>query len=77
MFTDYYGEQSCAAGRAAFVTGRSPFRVGLTKVGMPGARQGISVVSGSSKLLPRFAASYRRQFGELPSQTMRAGNPSR
>jgi len=42
MFTDYYGEQSCTAGRATFVTGQSPFRVGLTKVGMPGAKQGLS-----------------------------------
>jgi arylsulfatase len=42
MFTDYYGEQSCTAGRSAFITGQSPFRVGLTKVGMPGAKQGIS-----------------------------------
>ena len=42
IFTDYYGEQSCTAGRAAFITGQSPFRVGLTKVGMPGAKQGIS-----------------------------------
>ena len=42
MMTDYYGEQSCTAGRAAFITGQSPFRVGLTKVGMPGAKQGIS-----------------------------------
>jgi arylsulfatase A-like enzyme len=41
-FTDYYGEQSCTAGRAAFITGQSPFRVGLTKVGMPGAKQGLS-----------------------------------
>jgi hypothetical protein len=36
-FTDYYGEQSCTAGRAAFITGQSPIRTGLTKVGMPGA----------------------------------------
>jgi arylsulfatase A-like enzyme len=42
MFTDYYGEQSCTAGRATFITGQSPFRVGLTKVGMPGAKSGIS-----------------------------------
>jgi arylsulfatase A-like enzyme len=42
MMTDYYGEQSCTAGRSAFITGQSPFRVGLTKVGMPGAKQGIS-----------------------------------
>ena len=35
-FTDYYGEQSCTAGRAAFITGQNPYRTGLTKVGMPG-----------------------------------------
>lgn len=42
LFTDYYAEQSCTAGRATFITGQSPFRVGLTKVGMPGAKQGLS-----------------------------------
>ena len=36
-FTDYYGQQSCTAGRAAFITGQNPIRTGLTKVGMPGA----------------------------------------
>ena len=36
MFTDFYGQQSCTAGRAAFITGQSPIRTGLTKVGMPG-----------------------------------------
>ncbi len=36
-FTDYYGQQSCTAGRAAFITGQNPLRTGLTKVGMPGA----------------------------------------
>lgn len=41
MFTDYYGENSCTAGRAAFITGQYPFRTGLTKVGMPGADLGI------------------------------------
>ena len=40
-FTDYYGQQSCTAGRAAFITGQNPFRTGLTKVGMPGAKLGI------------------------------------
>ncbi len=40
-FTDYYGEQSCTAGRAAFITGQSPYRTGLTKVGMPGADLGL------------------------------------
>ena len=40
-FTDYYGEQSCTAGRAAFVCGQNPYRTGLTKVGMPGADLGL------------------------------------
>src|SRR5882672_191070 len=37
VFTDWYGQQSCTAGRAAFITGQSPIRTGLTKVGLPGA----------------------------------------
>ncbi len=40
-FTDYYGQQSCTAGRAAFITGQNPIRTGLTKVGMPGADIGL------------------------------------
>jgi len=41
MFTDWYGQQSCTAGRAAFITGQSPIRTGLTKVGVPGSKLGI------------------------------------
>ena len=41
MFTDWYGQQSCTAGRAAFITGQSPIRTGLTKVGLPGAPLGL------------------------------------
>ena len=41
LFTDYYGQQSCTAGRAAFIIGQHPFRTGLLKVGMPGAKQGL------------------------------------
>jgi len=41
MFTDHYAQQSCTAGRAAFITGQHPYRVGLLKVGMPGARVGL------------------------------------
>ena len=37
LFTDWYGQQSCTAGRAAFITGQSPIRTGLTKVGLPGS----------------------------------------
>ncbi len=42
LFTDWYGGQSCTAGRAAFITGQSPFRTGLLKVGLPGAKEGLS-----------------------------------
>ena len=42
IFTDSYGENSCTAGRSAFITGQHPMRTGLTKVGMPGAAEGIS-----------------------------------
>lgn len=41
LFTDYYAQQSCTAGRAAFILGQTPFRTGLLKVGMPAAKQGI------------------------------------
>src|SRR5476651_2507690 len=40
-FTDYYDQQSCTAGRAAFILGQTPFRTGLVMVGLPGAKQGI------------------------------------
>jgi arylsulfatase len=40
-FTDWYGQQSCTAGRACFITGQNPIRTGLTKVGMPGATVGL------------------------------------
>ena len=42
LFTDSYGQNSCTAGRAAFITGQSPFRTGLLKVGLPGAKDGLS-----------------------------------
>ena len=40
-FTDYYGEQSCTAGRSSFIMGQSVFRTGLSKVGLPGAEEGM------------------------------------
>ncbi len=40
-FTDFYGQQSCTAGRAAFITGQNPLRTAMTKVGLPGADFGI------------------------------------
>ena len=42
VFTDHYSQQSCTAGRAAFITGQSTFRTGLLKVGLPGAKEGLS-----------------------------------
>ena len=42
IFTDHYAQQSCTAGRAAFITGQSCFRTGLLKVGLPGAKEGLS-----------------------------------
>ena len=42
MFTDYYAENSCTAGRASFITGQSVFRTGNSKVGLPGAKQGLN-----------------------------------
>jgi len=42
IMTDYYSEQSCTAGRSSFITGQSVFRTGLSKVGMPGAKEGIN-----------------------------------
>lgn len=40
LFTDSYGDQSCTAGRAGFITGQHPIRTGLTKVGLPGGKRG-------------------------------------
>ena len=41
LFTDAYGQNSCTAGRSAFITGQSPFRTGLLKVGLPSAAEGL------------------------------------
>ena len=41
LFTDYYGQQSCTAGRAAFISGQSPIRTGLTRVGLPRSSLGL------------------------------------
>ncbi len=41
LFTDYYAQQSCTAGRAPFILGQTPFRTGLLKVGLPASKQGL------------------------------------
>ncbi len=43
LFTDYYGEQSCTAGRSSFIMGQSVYRTGLSKVGLPGAKLGMQI----------------------------------
>ncbi len=53
MFTDFYGQQSCTAGRAAFLTGQQPIRTGLTKVGMPGATLGLKAEDPDDRAGPQ------------------------
>ena len=61
MFTDFYGQQSCTAGRAAFITGQSPIRTGLTKVGMPGATLGLQAEDPT-------VAQFLKNFGYATGQ---------
>jgi arylsulfatase len=64
LFTDWYAQQSCTAGRAAFITGQHPFRTGLLTIGMPGSDQGIAdgMVTLATLLKPHGYTS--GQFGK-------------
>jgi len=64
LFTDWYGQQSCTAGRAAFVTGQSPIRTGLTKVGLPGAPEGMKKDDPTIATLLRAQGYVTGQFGK-------------
>lgn len=64
LFTDWYGQQSCTAGRAAFITGQSPIRTGLTKVGLPGAPEGLQVQDPTIADLLRARGYTTGQFGK-------------
>jgi len=64
LFTDWYGQQSCTAGRAAFVTGQSPIRTGLTKVGLPGAPEGFKQADPTIATLLRAQGYVTGQFGK-------------
>jgi arylsulfatase len=64
LFTDWYGQQSCTAGRAAFVTGQSPIRTGLTKVGLPGAPEGMKKEDPTIATLLRAQGYATGQFGK-------------
>jgi arylsulfatase A-like enzyme len=63
-FTDSYGEQSCTAGRAAFITGQSVFRTGLSKVGVPGARVGLQAEDPTIAQLLKPLGYSTGQFGK-------------
>ena len=64
LFTDWYGQQSCTAGRAAFITGQSPIRTGLTKVGLPGAPEGMKKEDPTIATLLRARGYATGQFGK-------------
>jgi arylsulfatase A-like enzyme len=64
VFTDWYGQQSCTAGRAAFITGQSPIRTGLTKVGLPGAKEGLTAADPTIAELLKPLGYATGQFGK-------------
>ncbi len=64
MFTDYYGEQSCTAGRASFIMGQSVFRTGLSKVGLPGADLGMREEDPTIAALLKAHGYATGQFGK-------------
>ncbi|SDI88098.1 arylsulfatase [Alloyangia pacifica] len=64
IFTDYYGEQSCTAGRSSFIMGQSVFRTGLSKVGLPGAEEGMQVEDPTIAGLLKDEGYATGQFGK-------------
>src|SRR6266581_4063611 len=64
LFTDWYGQQSCTAGRAAFITGQTPFRTGLLKVGLPGAKEGLQKEDVTLAELLKAQGYMTGQFGK-------------
>jgi arylsulfatase len=64
IFTDYYGEQSCTAGRSSYITGQSVYRTGLSKVGLPGAELGMQVEDPNIPALLKAEGYVTGQFGK-------------
>jgi arylsulfatase len=64
IFTDYYGEQSCTAGRSSFITGQSVFRTGLSKVGLPGADLGLKEEDPTIAVVHKKQGYATGQFGK-------------
>ena len=63
-FTDYYAQQSCTAGRAAFISGSVPVRSGMTKVGMPGAKEGWQKTDVTMATVLKSQGYVTGQFGK-------------
>ncbi len=64
LFTDWYGQQSCTAGRACFITGQSGFRTGMLKVGLPGAKEGLQARDVTIAELLKAQGYMTAQFGK-------------
>ncbi|WP_373960165.1 arylsulfatase [Vibrio gigantis] len=64
LFTDFYGDQSCTAGRSSFVTGQHPIRTGMTKVGLPGAKEGMRKEDPSIATMLKDKGYMTGQFGK-------------
>lgn len=64
LFTDYYGEQSCTAGRSSFIMGQSVFRTGLSKVGLPGAKEGMMIEDPTIAVILKDQGYATGQFGK-------------
>ena len=63
-FSDYYGEQSCTAGRSSFIMGQSVFRTGLSKVGLPGAKEGMQEEDPTIAVVLKDLGYATGQFGK-------------
>ncbi|HET6347887.1 MAG TPA: arylsulfatase, partial [Candidatus Krumholzibacteria bacterium] len=64
LYTDWYGQQSCTAGRACFITGQSGFRTGMLKVGLPGAKEGLQARDVTLAQLLKAQGYMTAQFGK-------------
>ncbi len=64
LFTDWYGQQSCTAGRASFITGQVGFRTGMLKVGLPGAKEGLKARDVTIAELLKAQGYKTGQFGK-------------
>ncbi len=64
LFTDWYGQQSCTAGRSCFITGQCGYRTGLVKVGLPGAQEGLQARDVTIAELLKAQGYVTGQFGK-------------